>query len=181
MDAFLAWAARGRTSNVQRSTFLRKATPKAFASGRRAGFLTPNAEKNRLNLWIRYPGDMVKLLVAAVIGCALGFGAGYGTAARALYPRLLSDLEWQMRTVNSEQYFATVLSLAVLSQLERGDTDKAKVQLAGQVATYVRSCKEYEASRSTGQKLLPMINATSERSPVLQQELAKEPAVQKSN
>jgi hypothetical protein len=77
-----------------------------------------------------------------------------------------------MREAISSQTSATVLSLPVLLMLEKGDVEKAKSQLARQIADYQRSWGEYDGVVPGQPKLLPMIQESAKRSPALQQELA---------
>ena len=115
---------------------------------------------------------MLKFLLIAGIACVIGFGAGFATGwhLRPDDPYLV--IRSQMREVGLSQDHATVLSLAVLGMLERGDVGKAKSQLAQQVIEYQRSWSKYDGVLPGQAKLLPLIQESIKHSPALQEELA---------
>lgn len=115
---------------------------------------------------------MIKFLLVAGVGCAIGFGGGFATGwhQRLDYPELA--IKAQMREVVSAQTSAAMLSLPVLLKLEKGDIEKAKSLLARQVADYQRSWAKYDGVLPGQPKLLPLIQESNEHSPALQQELA---------
>jgi hypothetical protein len=117
---------------------------------------------------------MVKLIIATLIGCLVGVGAGYEIASRVFFPKLSSDIGLAIHSIESGQRQATLLSLAALDFLEAGHTDKAKSALSKQAAAYRRSYEKYDASLPEKQRLFPLIEAISANSPALKEELAKE-------
>ena len=118
---------------------------------------------------------MVRLVIAAFIGCLLGVAVGYEIAARVFFPKLSSDIGLAIHSIDSEQRHATVVSLGALMTLEAGDTEKAKRALAHQIANYRRSYQKFDDSLPDGQRLRPLIETTTARSPALKDELAKKP------
>ena len=116
---------------------------------------------------------MLKLLIGAVFGCALGFWVGYGIASRD------NPYDWwrmEVYALNREQQFAAVLSLNALLQLERGENDKLRSTLASQLAYYERHFQEYDAKCKGCAPVIPLIREASERYPILREEMAKEAA-----
>ena len=118
---------------------------------------------------------MIKLIIAAFIGCIVGVGAGYEIASRMFFPKLTSDIGLALHSIDSEQRYATVISLGALMRLEAGETEKAKSMLARQIAYYHDSYQKFDDSLPDSQKLRPTIETTSTRSPTLKDELAKKP------
>lgn len=115
---------------------------------------------------------MLKFLVVAGLACAIGFGVGFVTGWHQRLDDPFLAIKSQMREVVSSQNHATVLSLAVLGMLERGDVGKAKSQLAQQVVEYQRSWSKYDGVLPGQAKLLPLIQESIKHSPALQEELA---------
>lgn len=118
---------------------------------------------------------MVKFLLVAGLACAIGFGAGYATGWHQRLDDPALAIQAQMREAVSSQNYATALSLGVLLTLEKGDVDKAKSQLARQIAAYQHSWAEYDGVLPEQPKLLPMIRESINDSPALREELAKQP------
>ena len=71
---------------------------------------------------------------------------------------------------NKQEYTATI-SLAALTQLEAGQTDRAKLILAREVASYYHH--PLGQSQAERQKMLTLIEAAGEKSPILKDELSK--------
>jgi len=116
---------------------------------------------------------MLKFLLIAGFACAIGFVAGFATGWHQRLDDPVLAIKSQMREVVSSQNYATVLSLAVLGMLEKGDAEKAKSQLARQIADYQRSWAEYDGVLPGQAKLLPLIQESIKHSPALQEELAR--------
>ena len=114
----------------------------------------------------------MKSLVAGFIGCLLGLAIGYEIASRMFLPKLYSNINQAIRSIDDEQRYAAVLSAGALSMLESGETERAKKTLARQIASYSRG--KFDDSLPENQKLKGLIEATSERSSILKEELAKE-------
>ena len=114
----------------------------------------------------------MKPLATALIGGLFGLLIGYELAARVFFPKLARDARLAAHSIDSEQRYAAVVSLAALSKLEAGETDKTKSFLAHEIALY--SHATFDASLPERERLRPLIDATSEKSPILKEELAKQ-------
>ena len=68
---------------------------------------------------------------------------------------------------------ATVVSLAALSAIERGDIAGAKHQLVRQIASYEHTFGDYDGALPDCPKLHPLITSAAEESPTLREELEK--------
>ncbi len=112
----------------------------------------------------------MKVLLIAIVAFALGFlgGVQYQNLRRAR-----KDVEQLLRFDRDAQHVTTVLSLAALNHLEDGETYKAKLLLARQVALYYYAPQNGEDSFSPQQRLLPSIDATATKSAVLREKMQK--------
>ena len=113
----------------------------------------------------------MKLLVGILIGGLLGLAVGSELAARVFFPKFVADTRLAEHSIDSEQRQAAFVSLAALTHLEAGKTNKAKSFLARQVIDY--TSLPFDASLPENQRLAPLIEAVRAKSPTLQEELAK--------
>src|SRR5689334_25402947 len=96
---------------------------------------------------------------AALIGAAVGGGCVswyYIREVRAAIPSHIATLE-------SAQEHRCMLSLAVLTRLEAGDTDYAKSMLAREIVDFYHNPSIAEAPQR--RKIFDLIDATKSRSP----------------
>ena len=106
-------------------------------------------------------------ITAAVIGVAVG-----AAVMGAFYKRTLgSVIPSHIRTLEEGQEHACMLSLAVLTRLEAGDSDRAKSILAREVADYYH--QSWEANAPQRAKVVEMIEGTKPKSAVLREELER--------
>ena len=113
-----------------------------------------------------------KLIVAVLVAGIVGALIGFELASRVFFPRLAGGALQAIQRIDSEQRYATVVSLAALSKLEAGDTDGAKSFLAHEVIGYSKA--SFDDSLPENQKLKSLIQDAISKSPTLQQEVAKE-------
>jgi hypothetical protein len=115
----------------------------------------------------------MKVLIVALIAGLFGLAIGYELASRVLFPKFVADVRLAEHSIDSEQRFGTVVSLAALTNLEAGEVDKTKTFLAHQIASYYRA--KFDSSLPQNQRLRPSIEAASEKSSILKEELTKQP------
>jgi hypothetical protein len=115
--------------------------------------------------------QMVKSLVIAAFSLAVGIVAGWFLHARIGDP--YSQIRASMQRSIAGSCHASVVSLAALLALERGDSDAAKRQLARQIASYHHTFGAYDGALPDCPKLEPMIASAAEQSPILRRTLAK--------
>src|SRR3954451_17951700 len=94
---------------------------------------------------------MMKPLFAALIGLLLGLTIGYELASRVFFPKLAADVRLASHAIDSEQRYATFVSLAALGKLEQGNVEGTKSLLAGQIADYARA--NFDASLPEDKRL----------------------------
>ena len=117
----------------------------------------------RMKTWI-LAGAM--LIVGAVVGW-LTAQVFWIRAFRAAIPSAIQSLE-------DRSEYSCVVSLAVLNRLEAGETDRAKLLLAREVASYYQHpFRQTDSPRR--KKLLPVIESARTKSKVLNEELSKKP------
>jgi len=114
---------------------------------------------------------MVKPLVIATLSLVVGVISGWFLHARLGDPS--SQIRASMQRSIAGSHHASVVSMAALLTLERGDTDAAKHQLARQIASYQHTFSDYDGALPDCPKLQPMISSAAEQSEILRQELAK--------
>jgi hypothetical protein len=102
-------------------------------------------------------------LLGAVIGAGVAM-AIYVGHLRVMIPSHLATLE-------EGQEQSCMLSLAVLTRLEAGDTDHAKAVLAREVGSWYRV--PWQPQGPYRQKILELVEATKAKSAVLRDELAR--------
>jgi hypothetical protein len=106
---------------------------------------------------------------AAVVGAAIG-----ASVIASLYMRVLrAAIPEHMTTLEHGQEYSCMLSLAVLTKLEAGDTEHAKSMLAHEVASFYH--RPWQSDAPQRQKILEFIEATKPKSSVLREELSKAP------
>jgi hypothetical protein len=114
----------------------------------------------------------MKPLAAALIGGLFGLAIGYELASRVFFPKLARDARLAAHSIDSEQRFATMVSLTALTKLEAGEVDKTKSILAHEIAGY--SHASFDASLPQRERLRPFIDAATEKSAILKEELTKQ-------
>ena len=115
----------------------------------------------------------MKLLIsiaAAIVTLILGFAGGVQFQKMR---HAAQDIEHLLQSEQSEQRYATVVSLAALDTLEAGQLDKTKSLLARELAVYHHAFHKREASFPEQQRLAPQIDALSIKSATLKEELQK--------
>ena len=115
---------------------------------------------------------MMKPLLAALIGLLLGLAAGYEFASRVFFPKLAAEARLAAHSIDSEQRFATFVSLAALAKLEQGKVDDTKSFLANQIAGYAQA--GFDASLPENERLSQFIAEASQKYPILKEKLAKQ-------
>jgi hypothetical protein len=113
-----------------------------------------------------------KLIVASLVAAIIGGLVGFELASRVFFPRLARGALQAVQRIDSEQRYATVVSLAALHKLEAGDTDGAKSFLAHEIISYSKAM--FDDSLPENQKLKTLIRDAVSKSPTLQQEAAKD-------
>ena len=114
---------------------------------------------------------MIKPLVIAILSLIVGVVFGWFLHSQLGDPS--SKIRASMQRSIAGSHNASVVSMAALLALERGDTDAAKHQLARQIASYQHTFGEYDGALSDCPKLEPMISSAAEQSATLREELAK--------
>jgi hypothetical protein len=110
------------------------------------------------------------IAAAALIGAAIGaFVTGwfYVRAIRAAFPSAIHAIE-------DRQESTCALSLAILKQLEEGNTERAKLFLAYEIDSYYRH-PFTQADSPRRKELVSRIEALRAKSTVLDQQLSKTP------
>jgi hypothetical protein len=107
--------------------------------------------------------------VAIVLWLFVAFVVGYVLGIRL---ELAGYMHRAFRGVSDQQYYATMLSIAGLERLERGDIDGAKRLLSTNVSSYYRYPVGDTDPRRQAQ-IREQIEKTSEHSPLLKEMLAK--------
>jgi hypothetical protein len=110
------------------------------------------------------------IFAAALLGAAVGAfvtGGYYVRAIRAAFPSAIQAIE-------QRQEYSCAISLGVLKQLEEGNTDRAKLFLAREVASYYHH-PFTESKSPRRQEMLARIETLRTKSSVLNRELSKNP------
>jgi len=113
----------------------------------------------------------VKPLVIATLSFAVGAVFGWFSHKRLSDPA--AEIRTSMQRSIAGSYHASIVSLAALLALERGDIDAAKHQLARQIASYQHTFGGYDGALPDCPKLQPMITSAAEQSAILREQLAK--------
>jgi|ERR1043166_2739996 hypothetical protein len=113
-----------------------------------------------------------KLIVAVLVAAIIGALVGFELASRVFFPRLARGALQTVQRIDSEQRYATVVSLAAVHKLEAGDTDGAKSFLAHEIVRYSKA--DFDDSLPENQKLKAFVQDELSKSPTLQQEAAKQ-------
>jgi len=104
-----------------------------------------------------------------ILGLVVAFFLGYYLGMRL---ELAGYAHRAFRGITDQQYYATMLSIAGLERLERGDVDGAKRLLATNVSSYYRHPLRDSDPRRQAQ-IREQIQKTSEHSPMLKDMLTK--------
>ncbi len=110
----------------------------------------------------------MKLFLVAVLAFAIGLAAGLRFAAR----QAVEQLRLQLASGAMQQRTLALVSLHTLDELQDGHVDLAKSFLAKQVALYYHTVQQLDSSHEK-QELLRHIEASSSRSPELNNALSK--------
>ena len=113
----------------------------------------------------------MKLLAIATLSLAVGATGGWFVHARLGEP--YSQIRGSMQRSIAGSCHASIVSLAALLALERGDGDAAKRQLARQIASYQHTFGDYDGALPDYPKLQPAIATAAEQSAMLREELGK--------
>ena len=109
----------------------------------------------------------ITIVAWVVLALAIGYYFGLKLTLQQGVKRVLSGLE-------DKQYFAAVLSVAVLERLEKVDVDGAKRLAATNLAFYYRSkVRDVDPARTA--EVRNRIEKLSEHSPILKEKLAAPP------
>jgi hypothetical protein len=104
-------------------------------------------------------------LLGAIVGASIA-GWFFKRTLRVAIPSHLATLE-------SGQEHSCMLSLAVLTRLEAGDTDHAKSILAQDIASFYYT--PWQADSPQRKRIVEFVDATKLKSTALRQELSKKP------
>jgi len=113
----------------------------------------------------RYLAWFAVALFSAVVGASVT-GWLYERTLRAIIPSHIATLE-------HDQEYRCVISLAVLGRLEAGETDRAKSILAREVAMFYYH--PWQADTPQRRKILELVEAMKPKSGILREELSKPP------
>jgi hypothetical protein len=111
----------------------------------------------------RYLAWFAAAVLGAVVGASVT-GLLYERTLRAIIPSHIASRE-------HDQEYRCTLSLAVLGNLEAGETDRAKSMLAREVAIFYYH--PWQADAPERCKLLELVEATKPKSSILREELSK--------
>ena len=109
--------------------------------------------------------------------CALAVGAVAGAFcmhaydAKELYTQTLSGIQ----QVGQERATCIAMSLLLLDTLEADGSDRAKSVLARLVASYYRTCHDFQPMSAETRQLMQRIEASSDKSPALREALKAPP------
>jgi hypothetical protein len=104
-----------------------------------------------------------------ILGLLVSFFFGYYLGMRL---ELAGYAHRAFRGISDQQYYATILSIAGLERLERGDIDGTKRLLATNVSSYYRHPPGDADPRRQAQ-IREQIEKTKEQSPMLKEMLTK--------
>ena len=113
----------------------------------------------------------MKPWLAAITGGVIGAVIALGVAQAFWMRTLRTAIPTALQSLQQKQEYVCTISLAALTRLEAGETDRAKLILAREVASYYHHpLGEAPAQR---QKLLTLIDDASGKSQTLKDELTK--------
>jgi uncharacterized membrane protein YccC len=113
----------------------------------------------------------MKPWLAAIMGGVVGAVVAV-VVSQALWMRTLrTAIPTALQALQQKQEYVCTISLAALTRLEAGETDRAKFVLAREVASYYRH--PLGAPAAQREKLLALIDEAGAKSPILKDELTK--------
>src|SRR2546430_3699259 len=100
----------------------------------------------------------MKIWVVAILAAVVGAISVLGIARWYTVRHIDADLRSIYTAMSDKQEYTATISLAALIQLESGETDRAKLILAREVASYYRH--PFGQSQAQRKKLISLIDST---------------------
>jgi hypothetical protein len=113
----------------------------------------------------------MKPWLVAILAVVVSAITGVATARWYFVRQIDTSLLSIRAAMQDKQEYTATISLTALTRLEAGETDRAKLILAQEIADYYHH--PLGQSQPERQRLLTLIEAAGEKSPVLKDELRK--------